>query len=198
MKLQWKFTVPNALSLVRVIAAPILVMLILVNRADIFKWIIAVAFLTDMLDGWIARNFHQESAIGSILDSWGDTLTILAGIAGVAFFKGYYFKPYMALITIALLLHIIQLLLSLWRYGKPSSFHSYTAKLSALFVGLFIVNTLFFDFSTWFFYATCFALILDACEETILIIMLPNWEHDVKGVWWVLRKRKEERRFTKE
>ena len=48
--------------------------------------------------------------------------------------------------------------------------------------------TLHFGFYEWLFYISIGLLIADALEETILIFLLPNWEHDVKGIYWVMRR----------
>ena len=40
----------------------------------------AIAALSDMLDGWIARRFNQHSRLGSILDPLADKLLLLAAV----------------------------------------------------------------------------------------------------------------------
>lgn len=59
------WTVPNVLSVIRLIGVPIFLWLALGPRAD--GWavsVLAVAGLTDWLDGRIARRWHQVSRIG--------------------------------------------------------------------------------------------------------------------------------------
>ena len=185
----WRFTIPNLLSLFRVVATPVLILLIVLKAETAFAWLIAVAFFTDMLDGWIARTFNQKSRIGSVLDSTGNTLTVLTGIVGLGIFKTTFFSGYITLLWVVLGLHFTQLILSLWRYHKPSAFHSYAAKVSAFAIGVFIIATFHIGFYEWLLYATLFFLALDAIEESILVLLLPEWKTDVKGVWWVLRAR---------
>jgi hypothetical protein len=97
---------------------------------------------------------------------------------------------HLGLIAIVLSLHLIQMLISLYRYGKPSSFHSYSAKLAAFGIGVFVLATFDFDFYPWLFFLACFLLVLDAVEESILVLLLPNWKNDVKGIYWVVRKKR--------
>jgi len=47
--------------------------------------IFAIAALSDMLDGWIARRFNQSSRLGSILDPLADKLLLLAAVLTLAF-----------------------------------------------------------------------------------------------------------------
>lgn len=73
------WTVPNALSLVRLATIPLFVWLALVPQAD--GWaalVLAIGGITDYLDGWLARRWDQVSRIGQLLDPIADRLTTLA------------------------------------------------------------------------------------------------------------------------
>lgn len=85
MHLQWKWTIPNMLSLLRIAILPVFVfMYILSCNTDnsILQYaafgLLALSGLTDCFDGWIARKFHQESEIGKLLDPLADKLTQVA------------------------------------------------------------------------------------------------------------------------
>ena len=78
----WKkeiFTVPNVLSLFRLVLIPVYVAIYL-NAEDISDYylaagILAVSCLTDLIDGKIARHFNMISSIGKILDPLADKAT---------------------------------------------------------------------------------------------------------------------------
>ncbi len=78
----WKkdlFTIPNALSLFRLILIPVYVVLYL-NAEDLVDYfiaggILAVSCLTDLIDGKIARHFNMISNTGKILDPLADKAT---------------------------------------------------------------------------------------------------------------------------
>lgn len=78
----WKkeiFTIPNLLSLFRLILLPIYAYIYL-NATDDFHYflaaaIMAVSCLTDMVDGKIARRFNMISTLGKILDPLADKIT---------------------------------------------------------------------------------------------------------------------------
>lgn len=79
------WTVPNVLSFVRLLGVPVVVWLILGPQADALAVIVLVlAGLTDWLDGYLARAWHQRSRIGQLLDPVADRLYILAIIASLA------------------------------------------------------------------------------------------------------------------
>lgn len=80
----WKkdlFTIPNLLSLFRLLLIPVYVIIYLNARdaADYYiaAGILAVSCLTDLIDGKIARHFNMISNVGKILDPVADKLTQL-------------------------------------------------------------------------------------------------------------------------
>jgi cardiolipin synthase len=76
------WTAPNLLSLLRLAGVPLFCWLALGPRAD--GWavlVLAVAGLTDYLDGKIARRFGLTSRLGELLDPAADRLYILATLA---------------------------------------------------------------------------------------------------------------------
>lgn len=81
-RINWKkeiLTVPNLLSLFRLVLIPIYMPLYLnaVETADYYlaAAILAVSCLTDMIDGKIARHFNMISTVGKILDPFADKAT---------------------------------------------------------------------------------------------------------------------------
>lgn len=73
------WTVPNLLSLLRLLGVPLFLWLALGPHAD--GWALAVlafAGISDYADGKIARRFNQSSRLGALLDPAADRLYILA------------------------------------------------------------------------------------------------------------------------
>lgn len=78
----WKkeiFTIPNMLSLFRLVLLPIYAYIYLTAEED-FQFfvagaIMAVSCMTDMIDGKIARKFNMISTVGKILDPFADKVT---------------------------------------------------------------------------------------------------------------------------
>lgn len=84
-------TVPNGLSLLRLLGVPLFLWLILSPAAgnhdlyDVYAVVLlAVSGLTDWLDGFLARRWHQTSRLGQMLDPIADRLYILATLIGLA------------------------------------------------------------------------------------------------------------------
>lgn len=77
-------TVPNAISLVRMLLTPVFAYLI-VHRSTTLGGIVlfSVVVATDWVDGVIARRTGQVSELGKVLDPLADRLAIAAGLAAL-------------------------------------------------------------------------------------------------------------------
>lgn len=79
---EWRpFTVPNAITFVRLLCVPVFVWL-LFARDDRAAAAILLAALgsTDWVDGWFARRFDQVSEFGKILDPSADRLMMITAV----------------------------------------------------------------------------------------------------------------------
>ncbi|KPN20091.1 CDP-diacylglycerol--glycerol-3-phosphate 3-phosphatidyltransferase [Luteimonas terrae] len=78
-----KLTIPTWLTLLRILMIPVLVLVFYLP----FQWtnfatalVFAFASITDWLDGWIARKYHQYSAFGAFLDPVADKLMVAVAL----------------------------------------------------------------------------------------------------------------------
>ena len=78
-------TIPNGLSVLRLLGVPLFLWLVLGPHLD--AWAVALLILsaaTDWLDGKIARAFNQQSKLGEALDPAADRLYIAATLVALA------------------------------------------------------------------------------------------------------------------
>jgi phosphatidylglycerophosphate synthase len=178
----------TGVTLYRTVAFPFLLLFIFTNRFDIFKWLLILSFLTDAVDGFLARKFNATSILGAKLDSIGDDLTILAAVIGLIVAKAEFMKTEWLIFAIPLGLFFMQLVASIIRYGKMSSFHTYLAKIAAVLQGFFMCSMFLFQQPAyWLFYSTALVTTFELMEEIILVFVLREWKTDVRGLYWVLR-----------
>jgi CDP-diacylglycerol--glycerol-3-phosphate 3-phosphatidyltransferase len=184
------FYIVNSITVYRLLASFVLLYLIVIQDMDTFRWLLPISFFTDAVDGFLARRYQVVSRFGSRLDSIADDLTVLMGILGVCFFRPGFIYAELRMVVILTALYVVQLVMALVVYGKPTSFHTYVAKAAAVLQAIFLV--LFFFLSQWpvfLFYIAAIVTAMQIVEEIILIKLLPNWQADVKGIWWVLNRR---------
>lgn len=77
-------TVPNLLSFVRLLLIPVFLALLVSGEYGWAILTLAVASVTDYVDGVVARRFRQITKLGQLLDPAADRLYILATIIGLA------------------------------------------------------------------------------------------------------------------
>lgn len=139
-------TIPNLMSLFRIILIPIFVV-VYWNTADdthIAWWpilILALSGLTDFFDGMIARRFNQISDLGKMLDPAADKLTQVAVVSCLAFrypllwiLLGFYVIKEIAIMIGGLIMlkgKRQQVPSARW-YGKVATFELYAAMLLLL------------------------------------------------------------------
>jgi CDP-diacylglycerol--glycerol-3-phosphate 3-phosphatidyltransferase len=178
----------NGVTLYRIIAAPFLLVLLFTKQQEIFKWLLAVSFFTDLIDGYLARKFKVTSILGTKLDSIGDDLTVLVGLVALFVLKLEFIKQHVIIFIILLVLFLVQATYALTRYGKMTNFHTYLGKTVALLQGIFLILVFFTDKPNLIlFYAATIVTMLELTEEIILINFLPKWQANVNGIYWVLK-----------
>ena len=82
------WTIPNAISLARLIGVPVFLWLVLGVDSKAGDWwaigLLIAASASDWLDGKIARALNQQSRLGEVLDPAADRLYIVATIVALA------------------------------------------------------------------------------------------------------------------
>ena len=142
----WKkdlFTIPNMLSLFRLLLIPVYIVIYLNAQNDVDYYIaggiLAVSCLTDMIDGQIARHFNMISTIGKILDPFADKVTQFSLIVCLAI-EYPILIPLMILFFIKVVFQLVAGLLTL-RKGQMLTGALITGKISTavLFVSLIVL-----------------------------------------------------------
>ncbi len=76
------WTLPNVLTYGRVVAVPVVAGLLLASDAFWLRWtalaVFILAGITDFFDGYLARAWSQQSALGRMLDPIADKLLVAA------------------------------------------------------------------------------------------------------------------------
>jgi len=77
-------TIPNVLSVLRLLGVPIFLWAILTEQDGLALLLLLFSGVTDYLDGKIARQFNMESRLGQFLDPIADRLYILTTLVGLS------------------------------------------------------------------------------------------------------------------
>lgn len=79
------YTLPNFLTLTRLIAAPAVGYLLAYGQYHTALGLFLYAGITDLVDGWIARRWNMQTVLGTIVDPMADKalMTIVVVVLGV-------------------------------------------------------------------------------------------------------------------
>jgi len=110
------WTIPNALSFLRLLGVPVFFWLIVGPQRDGLALIVLMASgATDWLDGYLARRLNQFSRLGELLDPLADRLYVFAAI--VALYLREVLPLSVLIVLIARDLSLSGLLIYLKRFG---------------------------------------------------------------------------------
>jgi phosphatidylglycerophosphate synthase len=181
---------PSILVGMRFALAPLLVFDALDHRTS-FWFIIGyvIAVLSDIFDGIIARRLKVSTAQLRQADSWADICLYVCVAISTWLVYPQVIQNFQVPLLSALAIQLTLFAISLIKFKKFPSFHTYTAKtwgLTLLFatIGLFgfgYANTL------WLAIALCW---LNSLEEIVMTLLLPTWQCDILSVFHAIDLRK--------
>ncbi|MEH1923919.1 CDP-alcohol phosphatidyltransferase family protein [Nostoc sp.] len=176
--------IPSGLVLFRFLISPFLLLDALDGKTSV--WFIVgfvAAFLSDIFDGIIARRLNVSSAQLRQADSWAD----------VCFFSCIFVSAWIVyqdiLVTYSVPLLMIVFAQLLWwvvnlvKYGKPASYHTYSAKFWGITLFIAIIALFGFDYAGVTLWLTCIAGTIHSIEEIAMTLILPVWTHDVLSIF---------------
>lgn len=181
----------NGITMYRLVSAPLLLLLAFLGELTWFKWLVALSFFTDAIDGPLSRKYKASSVFGSRLDSVADDATVLVSTVSLWIIAPDFIKENWMMIAGLFALFAVQTAAALIAYKKVTSFHTYLAKAAAVVQAVFFISIFFEIGPTYFLFIGSVVITgLQLIEEIILVILLPKWKTNVKGLYWALRSEK--------
>jgi len=180
--------VPNALSAFRVVCAPALLVLAWNGATGTFLTLFGLGLVSDVLDGALARRLGQESDFGARLDQWADFALWVCFPLGAWWLWPEIVRreaPYVVLAIVCLLLPTA---IAYAKYRAVPGYHTRSAKLDSVLMGIGLPLLLIFDAPLPFRIAALFMLV-SAIDELGITILSPSCLHDVPSVLHVARRR---------
>jgi CDP-diacylglycerol--glycerol-3-phosphate 3-phosphatidyltransferase len=183
------WTIPNILSLYRILIFPFVLYLIFVGNEPLFTVFIIISLLSDILDGFIARTFNQQTQVGARLDSWADLGTYFLAFYAVYIFKWEVLKPHALMLIVYAFALVLTYVVVLLKFKALIGLHTYLFKITGYLQGAFIIFLFLWGFNAGqYYFSLCFGII--ACiEEIIIAFLLSKPRSNVKGLWWVLKNK---------
>lgn len=182
-------TIPNLLSLFRLIAAPFLLYLAWIGEAEIFLFLLAISLVSDGLDGYLARRWHQESELGIKLDSWGDLANYMLVPLCAWWLWPEIIRSEFIIFWLVVANFSVPLIIGLIKFGKIPNYHTWSAKIAAV-VMVPAIYLLFLEITPWLFRIAAMIQLIMAIEEITITLYLKELESNVRTIWHLIHKHK--------
>ena len=114
-------TVPNLLSLARLVLAIVFFVALEQGRPVAAFWLFAIAASTDWVDGWYARRFNQVSRLGRIFDPLVDKVLVCGAFIFLAARPGTSILSWMAVVVVVRELVVTAVRAEMERVGRDFS-----------------------------------------------------------------------------
>jgi cardiolipin synthase len=116
-------TVPNILSLFRLLLIPVFLGLLILGHYGWALLLMAISSLTDFVDGYVARHFNQVTRLGQLLDPAADRLFILSTLLGLGWVGILPWWLVAVIVARDVLLLLLGIVLANHRYGPLPVHH---------------------------------------------------------------------------
>ncbi len=183
-----------ALTLVRFpIAAGLVFDAIDGSASRLFLPLFMFAALSDVLDGFVARKMKITTVRGALLDGYADIALYSASLLSAYFIYPIIIKKYLLGWIVLLLIQIISWGFSLIKFGKMTSYHTYSAKAwGIIIVASFII---LFSFESGILLPlTILAGLICNGEEIFITTIMPYWKAGILNYRVAISLRDEFRR----
>jgi phosphatidylglycerophosphate synthase len=180
-------TVPNLLSISRILFVPLLLYFVHKEMRLAFMISYLLIALTDFFDGKIARKFNQTSDLGKSLDSFCDIIFYLSTVYYIYKLYPHQLKPNLPLLYVLLGIVALSFIVSLIRLKKPMMLHTWLMKLPSGLLFFYVLFSYFYDTPI----ALAFVLVaymLGFVESIIIFIKYGDIDPDSKSLFHIKQR----------
>lgn len=174
-------TPADGLTAARLLALPVLWVFALTGMDVALGIGLALAGLTDTLDGPVARMTGRTSRYGSQMDSLADMLLMGSTVVWMALLRPGFFTAEATGLMVWLGIGLAGLTVTLVRFGRVGDLHLYSAKAAGVVGHLFAIWLFVFDDYSRIFWAVTIGLAILAATETLLMAILRRPSEDWTG-----------------
>jgi CDP-diacylglycerol--glycerol-3-phosphate 3-phosphatidyltransferase len=159
------------------------------DSGNTFLILLAVALITDALDGFFARRLGQTSSLGAQLDSWGDLAVFFAVPIAAWLLWPEIIRREFFYVTVAMISFIVPIVAGWLRFRRLTSYHTWGAKATAVALAI-STPILLLNGPPLLFRIAVLLLSCTALEEICITLILPAWQSDVRSLWHALAIRR--------
>ena len=110
-------SIPNIITLGRILLVPFIVWAIASNQMEIAFAIFIVAGVSDAVDGFLAKNFNMTSELGALLDPVADKALLVSIYVALGIWGAV--PRWIVILVVSRDIMIVGAVIVSWLYGKP-------------------------------------------------------------------------------
>jgi phosphatidylglycerophosphate synthase len=158
---------PNPLTAFRLLSLPVLWVVALLNWQPILAVGLALAALSDVLDGQLAKRYPQFT--DGNFDSLADKLLTASVIIWLVILKSDLFISHAWPIALATIIYALSLWVGWRKHGRVTTLHTHLGKVGGFMQAVFVFHAFITDgYSLTLFYLAIGLFILAASEELLI------------------------------
>jgi uncharacterized Ntn-hydrolase superfamily protein/phosphatidylglycerophosphate synthase len=182
--------IPLSLTALRAALAPVVVALAIL-RPDHFLLgaCLAVAFLSDVFDGIIARRLGVATPALRRFDSMTDTVFYVAVGFAIWHLHPDAVRPHFAALLVFIALEATRYVFDFVKFRREAAYHAWSAKLWGIFLFAGCVGLLVFDVEGLPVALAIYFGIVSNIEGLVISMVLRDWKSDVPSLVHALRIR---------
>ena len=154
-----------------------------------FLVLFGLGLLSDVLDGLLARRWNQESEFGARLDQWADFALWVTLPLGAWWLWPEVVRREALYVIIAIVCLLLPTAIAYAKYREVPGYHTWSAKLNSVLMGIGVPLLLIFDIAWPFRIAALFQLVC-AVDELGITVLFAECRHDVPSVFHAARLRR--------
>jgi phosphatidylglycerophosphate synthase len=177
-------SLPTILVIFRFLVAPLLLWDAMDGETSI--WFLVgylSAVLSDIFDGVIARRMQVSTASLRQADSWADVCLYICIAASAWLVHRDVIIAFRLPLLVVVMAQLLWWIVNLAKYGKPASYHTYSAKLWGITLLIATVALFGFNKAGIPLWLAIVVGTIHTFEEIAMTLILPQWTHDVLTIF---------------
>jgi cardiolipin synthase (CMP-forming) len=180
------FNPPNIVSMIRILMAPVLLLLAHYGYEVIYFIVLLFTLFTDVLDGFLARHLNMITELGAHLDSWGDFIIYITLAIAAWWLWPEVIKQELIYVLIIIISFTLPVIIGLIKFHTLTSYHTWSVKL-AVFITVVSYIVVFLDWLRWPLYMAAAISAIAALEEILITFTMKHQHADVKSIWHAIK-----------
>lgn len=178
----WRSGIVTFLTLYRILISPVLLILVFHDQPS-FKWLLLSAFITDAMDGFLARTWKVTTKLGARMDSLADDFLFTVSLIVIISLHTEVIIDNLYMIGGLIFIFLVKMIFLYFKHKKIiSGLHTYTMKVAAFFQAIFFLYCIFFQPSNLLFDITAIITMVAIAEEIIIILSFRELKQNVRGL----------------